>query len=133
MVFQFCQPVFDRVFDTAIISGALEIPDGMSEEDARKVRWIADPWKHLHPQQEIIAEIMEVRGGFKARSESLIERGKDPDDVDTRIAEDKERQSGLDLVFDTDVEEVSRAGVAHSVERLTKAFNPEDDMEEEIE
>lgn len=130
IVFQFCQPVFDRFFDTAIISGALDIPAGLSEEDARKVRWIADPWKHLHPQQEIIAETMEVRGGFKTRSESLIERGKDPDEVDNRFAEDKERQSNLDLVFDTDVEEVSRAGVAHSVERLTKAFDT-DDMEEE--
>jgi len=133
VVFQFCQPVFDRVFDTALISGALEIPAGMDEDEARKVRWIPDPFKHLHPQQEIVAEIMEVRGGFKARSESLIERGKDPEEVDTRISEDKTRQSGLDLVFDTDVEEVSRAGVAHSVERLTKAFNPDDDMEEEIE
>lgn len=133
VVFQFCQPVFDRFFDTAIISGALEIPAGMAEEEARKVQWIADPFKHLHPQQEIIAEIMEVRGGFKARSQSLIERGKDPDEVDRRIAEDKKRQKDLKLVFDTDPEEVSRAGVAHSVERLTKAFDGTDDLEQEIE
>lgn len=133
IIFQFCQPIFDRFFDTAIISGALEIPAGMSDAQARKIRWIADPWKHLHPQQEIIAETMEVRGGFKARSESLIERGKDPEEVDKKISEDKERQKELKLVFDTDPEEVSRAGVAHSVERLTKAFNPDDDMEEEIE
>lgn len=133
VVFQFCQPVFDRFFDMALISGALEIPSGMTEEEARKVRWIADPWKHLHPQQEIIAETMEVRGGFKPRSESLIERGQDPDAVDKRIAEDKERQKELKLVFDTDVEEVSRAGVAHSVERLTKTSDTDDDLEQEIE
>ena len=133
VVFQFCQPVFDRFFDTAIISGALEIPAGMAEEDARKVQWISDPFKHLHPQQEIVAEIMEVRAGFKPRSQSLIERGKDPEEVDRRIAEDKKRQKDLGVVFDTDAEELSRAGVAHSVERLTKAFDEDDDMEEEIE
>lgn len=112
LIFQFNQPVFDRWFDIAVLSGALAIPAGMDESDARKIRWISDPWKHLNPEQEIKAEEREIRAGLKTRSEALIERGKDPIDFDRKVHEERARESELGLVYSTNASEMSNAGVS---------------------
>ncbi len=114
MVHQFCQPVFDRWFDTAILSGALSIPSGMTYEDAKKVRWISDPWEFQNPQQEVNARVTEVRAGFVPRSEIIIENGSDPEEVDEQFRIDQQREKDNDLVFTTNTGTVSNAGVAHA-------------------
>lgn len=112
LVHQMHERVFQRWFDLAIISGALVIPAGMDEDEARAVKWIADPWNYLNPTQEITAQKDEIRAGFTSRSAIIMARGDDPDTVDDQIAADKERQRELGLTFDTDPDTMSRAGVA---------------------
>lgn len=99
VVFQFCEPVKERFFDMAFISGALVLPEGMTQEQARKGRWVADPWKHLHPEQEIKAEKLEMEIGVKNRDEALIERGKDPEAFDERVKLIKEREEEKGISF----------------------------------
>lgn len=127
MIFQLCDPVFEKWFDTALISGALTIPSGMTEEEAKKRRWISDPWKHLHPEQEIKAEKEELKAGLKTRDEALIERGKDPASFDEKAAEQMEREEELGLVFDTSVSQL-KAETAPA--GLDSELDPEDTEEE---
>jgi len=116
LVHQLCNTIFAKWFDLAIISGALKIPEGMSDEDARKVKWIADPWPYMNPQQEVNTNISEVRAGFKSRSEIITERGGIPEDVDAQIKQDKEREKENDLIYTTNAEILSDSGVAHSTD-----------------
>lgn len=120
---QFLNPVFDRWFDMAVLSGALVLPAGFDESELKKVRWVAEPWKHIHPQQEIAAEKMEIRAGLKTRTEALIERGKDPVEFDTMVAEERAREGELNIVYDTDASNLSVSGVAHSFDPVERDIN----------
>lgn len=111
LVHQMHMPIFKKWFDLAIISGALTIPYGMDEEDARKVKWIPDPWDYMNPTQEIGAQKDKIRCGLGARSDILMAAGEIPEEVDMRIAADKARADKLGLVFDTDPAEVAKSGV----------------------
>lgn len=115
LVHQFCRTIFIKWFDLALLSGKLKIPKGMSPEDARKVRWIADPWPYMNPQQEVNTQITEIRGGLKSRSEIITERGGIPEEVDKQIKSDRDREKANDLVYTSNAGVVSDAGVAHAV------------------
>lgn len=114
MVHQFCRTVFRRWFDLAVLSGALVIPPGMDMKQARKVRWTADPWDYMNPLQELNVQVAEVRAGFVSRSEQIIKRGGNPEDVDNQIRIDQDREKEFDLVYTSNAGVVSNAGVAHS-------------------
>jgi lambda family phage portal protein len=137
IVHQFLNPVFSRWFDLAVLSGALTLPAGADENDFKKVRWVAEPWKHLHPQQDIAAEKMEIRAGLKTRTEALIERGKDPVEFDETVATERERENDLGVVYDTDASNLSVSGVAHSFDPIERDINvaigQEDEFNEESE
>lgn len=107
---QLYRRVWKRWFDMALLSGALTIPAGMSEREARKARWVADPWEFMNPQQEVNTQIAEVRAGFRSRSEVIIARGGVPEEVDMRVKNDQEREADLELVYDTNARLVSKAG-----------------------
>lgn len=116
MKHQFCRRVFQRWFRQALISGALTLPSGMTERQAMKVRWIADPWEFLNPLQEVNTHIAEVRGGFTSRSEIILSRGKIPEEVDRQIIQEREREKDNDLTYITNAGVVSNAGVVQSTD-----------------
>ena len=110
LVHQMHNKIFSNWFDMAVISGALVIPTGLDEDEARKIKWVPDPWDYMNPQQEINATKDRIRCGLESRSNVLIARGEDPDEVDRQIAEDKARATRLGLVFDIDPQQVTRTG-----------------------
>ena len=120
---QFLIPVYERFVDLAVMSGAITLPAGMTIEDAKRVRFVPQPWQHLHPQQEINAEKAEIRAGLKTRTEALIERGKDPIEFDRQVAEERKREKELELVYDTNPNDLSGAGVAHSFDPVERDVN----------
>lgn len=112
LVHQLHSKIFDKWFDMAVLSGALVLPTGMTDEEARRVNWIPDPWDYFNPVQEVQSKRDEIRCGFRSRSSVIMERGDNPEDVDAEIAADKNREQTLGLVFDTDPNATSRTGVA---------------------
>jgi lambda family phage portal protein len=115
---QLYRRVFQRWFGMALLSGALKIPSGMSERQARKVRWVPDPWEFMNPYQEVNTQIAEVRAGFRSRSEVIIAHGGIPEEVDLRVFEDQKRESDFDLVYDTNARLVSKAGGVQSLDAV---------------
>ena len=113
LVHQFCRRVFDRFIEVALISGRLALPSGVTIAQAKKARWMPDPWEYLNPTQEITAKKDQMRAGLISRTQAIIERGDDPEDIDNQIAADREREKRLGLVFDTDAGSVSRSGTVH--------------------
>lgn len=92
---RFCQPIREVWATLAQIDGALTAAEAL---EATKVSWAPQGWAYVHPVQDVQAKQLEVECGFRSRSSVIAERGDDPDAVDLERADDKERETKLDLV-----------------------------------
>ena len=109
IIFQFCRPVWNRWLDMAVINGAIAIPDYANRKASyRRVKWIAHGWPYMHPVQDMQAQKMAVRSGFKSRSEVVSEQGYDSEQIDEEIAADNRRADGLDVKYDSDARDMEK-------------------------
>ena len=100
MVWQLCRRVWARWMDTAVIAGALELPD--YDERRREYlacSWLPPKWDWVDPLKDARAEIEQIDAGLKSRTQALAERGYDAEQVDAEIAADREREKSLGLTF----------------------------------
>jgi lambda family phage portal protein len=101
MVFQFCRRVWARFIDTAVLSGALDIPRyERRRAEVIACAWLPPKWDWVDPQKDARAEIEQIAAGLKSRSQSIAERGYDAEQVDAEIAADRAREARLGLVFE---------------------------------
>lgn len=91
---QFCRRVRDAWARAAVLSGAISPAE---LDAARRVLWNPQGWAYIHPTQDASARKTEVDAGIKSRSQVILERGDDPDDVDAQRAEDAAREKNLKL------------------------------------
>ena len=100
MVWQICRRVWARWLDTAVVSGALDVPD---YEQQRRTwlgcSWLPPKWDWVDPLKDARAEIEQIEAGLKSRTQALAERGYDADQVDAEIAADRARERQLGLSF----------------------------------
>lgn len=98
--FQFCRPVMKWFMDAAHLSGALAFDD-YAENPAPYLNadHIPPRWMWIDPEKDMYGEILAIDAGIKARSHTIEETGRDPVDVDNRIAADKARADRLGLSF----------------------------------
>ena len=66
------------------------------------MKWIAHGWPYMHPVQDMQAQKMAVRSGFKSRSEVVSELGYDSEQMDGEIAADNHRADSHELRYDSD-------------------------------
>jgi lambda family phage portal protein len=100
MVWQVCRRVWQRWMDTAVVSGALDLP-GYEARRREYVAcaWLPPRWDWVDPLKDARAEIEQIAAGLKSRTQALAERGYDAEQVDAEIAADRERERRLGLVF----------------------------------
>jgi lambda family phage portal protein len=100
MVWQICRRVWARWLDTAVMAGAIALPD---YEQQRRVylgcSWLPPKWDWVDPLKDARAEIEQIEAGLKSRTQALAERGYDADQVDAEIATDRARERQLGLSF----------------------------------
>ncbi|MGX9966075.1 phage portal protein [Roseomonas sp. F4] len=102
MVFGLCRPVVRAFVQQAALSGA--VPGLTPEVYARtpraftRARWMPPPWGWVDPKKDIEANVLEVKEGFKARSDVMEANGYDAEETDERRAEDQKRERRLGLV-----------------------------------
>lgn len=104
MVFQFCRPIWQRWMDEAVLSPEVSLPLSLSAYVANKrqfqrAKWITPKWEWIDPLKDRQAEAVAVDNGWKSRSDVIEAEGYDPEEVDARIAADKERAAALGLEF----------------------------------
>ena len=102
VVFQFCRKVWVRWIDLALMSGALKLPAGMTQDDAYAVDWLPTRWPYIHPVQDIEAQEREIQAGFASRSQKVSERGYDSDAIDRENKADNDRADTLGLKYTSD-------------------------------
>ncbi|WP_230460267.1 phage portal protein, partial [Sansalvadorimonas verongulae] len=115
IVFQLCRPVWNRWLDLAVLSGAIDAPGYSSSSAKRKaqykrVKWIPHGWAYTHPVQDVQAQSLAVKNGFKSRSEVVSEQGYDSEQIDDEIAADNRRADELDLQYESDLRHSTSQG-----------------------
>lgn len=96
LVFQLCRWVADKWLRSAALAGGL--PELRATGDLKpflSIKWIAPAWTYVNPKDEVTADEIAVRAGFKARSDVIESYGDDPEATDQRIADDQNRLRGL--------------------------------------
>lgn len=65
----------------------------------RRVKWITPAWAWVDPLKDRQAEEIAVRNGWKSRSDVIEAEGRDPEENDARIKQDRDREERLGLDF----------------------------------
>ena len=100
LVYQLCRAVWVRWMDTAVLSGALELPDYDSQRrQYHACAWLPTKWDWIDPMKDASAEILQIEAGLKSRTQALAERGYDAEQVDREIAAERKREAELGLDF----------------------------------
>lgn len=98
--FQLCRPVMKWFIDAAHIGGALAFDDYAEDPSPYlNADHIPPRWQWIDPEKDMYGEVLAIDAGIKARSHTIEETGRDPVEVDQRIAEDKARAQRLGLAF----------------------------------
>jgi lambda family phage portal protein len=100
LINNFCKPVYKVFMDTAVLSGALDIPDyWKNRAEYTKARWVTPGWSWIDPQKEAAASNMLLTDGLTTREELCGSRGKDWREVMRQIKEERDfaESIGLDL------------------------------------
>jgi len=95
---QVCKTVWRWALEAGIITGELSLSGyGSDTSEHNKVEWSPESWSYTNPVQDVQARVMEIDNGLKSRSQSIVERGGDPELVDDQRKEDQDREDKLDL------------------------------------
>lgn len=110
-VHQLCRPVRTAWLDLAVLSGAIQLPDyNKKRREYLRTRWIPQGWAYIHPLQDVQTKRLEVRAGFKSRSEVALSQGHDTETIDAENEADNERSDQLGLSYDSDARSRDNAG-----------------------
>ena len=110
-VFQFCRPTWKAMVEAAVLSGQISAKDyAVNKADYLAVDWRTPKWDWIDPEKDLKAEVLAVRAGFKARSQSIHETGEDPDTVSAQIKSDNEEADANEFVFDSDARRTDNRG-----------------------
>lgn len=98
MIFQLCRPIWARWLETAVLSGALSLPDYAHDpRPYNRVKWIKPKWEWVDPLKDRQAEKIAQEMGWKAPSDIIEAEGNDVDETHQRIAADQARMKELGI------------------------------------
>ena len=126
---QFCDPVWGWAMQVAAIMGSGEV---------LRAGWSAPPIPMIEPDREGLAYQRNIRTGIMTLSESIRERGYDPEELLNEMAADNKLIDKLGLVLDSDARQNTQAGLPRQPEptaapppKPTPAAEPDEDDDEE--
>jgi len=122
---QLCRPVWARWLETAVLSGALDLPDfARFPARYRPVNWIPPRWDWVDPLKDIQAQVLAMEAGIISRRKVVEATGYDVEEIDRENAADARRAGDMGLHYRTRPGETQGA-------RATPARKPETDTEQE--
>lgn len=126
MINGFCRPAWREFLKAAEVTGKWSPEAGKTIADYMNVEWIGDPFPHIHPTQDVQADALAVRHGFKTKSQVIRERGGNPDIVRRDRALELAADDAAGLVNDTDPRKTATNGTSNEKE---EAVNVQNDKE----
>lgn len=119
---QFCDPVWQWAMAAAAVTG-IPSPEG--------VHWTCSPMPMIEPDKEALAGQRLIRTGLQSLSETLRERGYDPDEVLAEMAADNKKLDELGLKLDCDPRYFTQAGQLQSAASGSDASDGDESEESE--
>ena len=99
---QLCRPVWARWLETAVLAGALDLPDfARSAARYRPVNWIPPRWDWVDPLKDIQAQVLAMEAGIISRRKVVEATGYDVEEIDRENAADARRAAELGLHYRT--------------------------------
>lgn len=99
IVFQFCRPIYNRVIETAVLSGRLDLPGfAQNRREFLKVKWTAQGWETVDPLKAIMAIREAIELGIQSKSDAILKRGLDPDTVFKEIQNENEKLKEMGII-----------------------------------
>lgn len=95
---KFCQKVVESFAKFARLRGLLSAAE---VDKVRACRHAPHAWAYFHPVQDVQGKQLEITAGISSRSEAILARGNDPDEVDEQRAADRKREERLGLLEPT--------------------------------
>lgn len=127
LVHQWCRRIAAKWLDVAVTSGALSIPNyWANRSQLLAIDWIAPKWAWVDPLKEVTADLLEVRAGFKPRSEAAGERGWSLEQLDTEIQKGNLSADSHGLVLDSDPRITAKNGSLQKALEALAATEEED-------
>ncbi len=99
MVFQFCQPIWERFVSEAFANGLWKPEEGKDLEDYFDVEWITPKRGYIHPVQDVTAVMAAISAGLDSRKRAVGAIGEDVEDIDDENAEDMRRSKSMGLPY----------------------------------
>ena len=101
---QLCRPVWARWLETAVLVGALELPDfARSPARYRPFNWIPPRWDWVDPLKDIQAQVLAMEAGIISRRKVVEATGYDVEEIHLRNAPDLFRQTEPPLPTHSDI------------------------------
>ena len=99
---QLCRPVWARWLETAVLAGALDLPDfARSPARYRPVNWIPPRWDWVDPLKDIQAQVLAMEAGIISRRKVVEATGYDVEEIDRENAADARRAADMGLNYRT--------------------------------
>jgi len=96
------RPIWERFVEMAVLSGQLKIPKGeINPLTLKKATFQGPVMPWIDPQKEVVAEEKAIAAGLKARSQSIRERGGNPQNTYDQIKQEREQDEEAGLTFTT--------------------------------
>lgn len=112
---KFHQPVFEAWLDASVLSGDISLPGYWTNpERYQAVKWMPRGWAWVDPLKETNAYKSAVRSGFMTVSDVVTQAGGDFEELMTQRKREVDLMKESDLVFDTDPQQVSNAGLTQA-------------------
>lgn len=100
LINDFCQPIYERFVDAAVLSGALDIPDyWQNRKRYTRVRWVTPGWSWIDPQKEAAASAQLLDIGLTTHEELCGSRGKNWKDTMLQLREEQRFAEEIGLVL----------------------------------
>ena len=127
IVHQWCRRIAAKWLDVAVTSGALRIPNYWTRRaELLAIDWIAPKWAWVDPLKESTADLLEVRAGFKPRSEAAGERGWSIEQLDAEIGKSNDSADKYGLLLDSDPRHTAKNGTLHQALQILADTEEED-------
>ncbi len=99
---QLCRPIWARWLETAVLSGALDLPGFAGNPGRyRPVNWIPPRWDWVDPLKDIQAQVLAMEAGIISRRKVVEATGYDVEEIDRENAADAKRAAELGLHYRT--------------------------------
>lgn len=127
VIFKCCHPVAKWFLAHVMMNRLVKLPDYDTNPQQYLPKWQTPRWDWVDPLKDVMADLLEVRGGFNNRAAKNAERGINYDQNNKQLMKEQGVDKPEDLILDSLPNKVTKAGQMQSaIDLLAQELITED-------